>query len=180
MRSASLVRLLVIAETAALVGLVAVALLYRAEAGRLHHGRPPAAGRPAPSLPQMTSVALRLPADAAIAGTAVITAAVQPGADRAQFAVSALITGGRPDTVYDLTGNDCSSGLPDHVWATGLTDAAGTAELTGHPWTGAMADEYWLALTPSPVSPPPGLRGRFAQGTAAPFPAGQAPCGPSP
>jgi hypothetical protein len=50
------------------------------------------------------------------------------------------------------------------------------AELAGHAWTGAAADEYWLALAPSPVSPPPGLHGRFAAGTATLFPAGQAPC----
>ena len=49
--------------------------------------------------------------------------------------MSATITGGRADTVYDLTGNDCSAAapLPDHVRATGVTDAAGAAELTGHP-----------------------------------------------
>ena len=54
--------------------------------------------------------------------------------------------------------------------------ADGMAELVGHAWTGAAADEYWLALAPSPVSPPPGLHGRFAGGTATLFPAGQAPC----
>jgi hypothetical protein len=180
-RPGGLIRLLVIAETAALVGLVAVALHYRTEAGRLHHGRPAAIGRTvSPPLPQMTSAALRLPADGTIGGTVLITAAAQPGADRAQFTVSAHITGGRPDTVYNLTGNDCSAGLPAHVWATRLTDAVGTAELTGHPWTGAVADEYWLALTPSPASPRPGLRGQFAQGTAGPFPVGRAPCAASP
>lgn len=172
-------QLLVIVLTVALAASVAVALYYRAQTARLHHGRPSATGQPlSSSLPQMTSVALRMPADGTITGTVLITAAAQPGADRAQFAVSAVIAGARPDTVYDLTGNDCSAAapLPDHVWATGLTDSAGTATLTGHAWTGAVADEYWLALTPSAASPPPGLRGKFAQGTAAPFPAGQAPC----
>jgi hypothetical protein len=118
-----------------------------------------------------------------IAETAALvgSAAAQPGADRAQFTVSALITGARPNTVYDLTGNDCSNAqVPDHVWATGLTDAAGMAGLTGHAWTGAVADDYWLTVTPSPTSPPPGLHGRFAEGTAAPFPAAQAPCAGSP
>jgi len=42
--------------------------------------------------------------------------------------------------------------------------------------TGAVADRYWLTLDPSPVNPPPGLRGRFAQGRLTPFPPGQAPC----
>ena len=108
-----------------------------------------------------------------------ITSAAEPGVRRAQFAVSATITGGRPDTVYDLTGNDCSAAapLPDHVWATGVTDAAGAAELTGHPWTGAVADVYWLALSPSPVSPPPGLRGPFLRGMVTQVPDGVPPCG---
>ena len=110
-----------------------------------------------------------------------ITAATQDGAQRAQFVVSATILGGHPGTVYDLTGNDCSAAapVPDHVWAAGETNAAGTAELTGHPWTGPVADAYWLALTPSPVSPAPGLRGAFPLGTATRFPAGHAPCAPS-
>ena len=95
--------------------------------------------------------------------------------------MSAVISGGRPNTVYDLTGNDCSAAdsRPDHPWATGRTDATGMAELTGHAWTGAVADEYWLALAPSPGGPPPGLRGMFVRGTATPFPAGRAPCEPS-
>jgi len=33
---------------------------------------------------------------------------------------------------------------------------------------------------PSPVYASPGLRGQFAQGSAEPFPAGEAPCAPSP
>jgi hypothetical protein len=174
--------LLVIAETAALAVSVAFALHYRAETGGLHHGGSSAAGLPMPPLPQMTSVALRLPAGGPVVGMVVITAVAVPGADRAQFTVSAVITGGRAGTAYDLTGNDCSDAapLPDHVWATGLAGADGTAELAGYPWTGAVADRYWLALAPSPASPPPGLRGQFALGKAAPFPAGQAPCAPSP
>lgn len=176
LRPGSLIWLLVIAETAALAGSAAIALHYRTEASGLRHGTPPAAA--SPPLSQMTSVALRLPADGSVTATVIITAAAQPGAARAQFTVSAVITGGRPGTVYDLAGNDCSAAapLPDHAWATGLTSADGTAELAGHPWTGAVTDEYWLALAPSLLSPPPGLRGRFAGGTATPFPRRQAPC----
>jgi hypothetical protein len=64
-----------------------------------------------------------------------------------------------------------SAGL---VWL--LAGADGTADLAGYAWTGSVADPYWMALDPSPVSRPPGLHGQFAQGKAAPFPAGQAPC----
>ena len=126
----------------------------------------------------MTSVALRLPAGGPVVGMVVITAAAVPGADRAQFTVSAVITGGTPGTVYDLIGSVCSTAdpRPDEVWATGLTGADGTANLAGYAWTGAVADRYWMALDPSPVSRPPGLQGQFAQAKAVPFPAGQAPC----
>jgi hypothetical protein len=180
-RPGRLIELLAIAEAVALIAVTAVALHHHAQAQRPRHGRPPAAGLSATEFPEMTSVTLRLPAHRPIGGTVLITAAAQPGADRAQFMVSAVLTGGQPDTVYELVGNDCSARapLPDHVWATGLTDAAGTARLSGYAWTGAVADEYWLALTPAPVYGAPGLRGRFAQGRAAPYPARHAPCAPS-
>ena len=125
---------------------------------------------------------LALPADGTVTGTVIITTAALPGATRGQFTVSAVIAGGTPGTFYDLIGNDCSTAdpLPDDVWATGLASANGTADLVGYAWTGAVADRYWLVLDPSPVNPPPGLVGQFAQGRAAPFPASQAPCAPSP
>ena len=164
LRPGRLVRLVLIAESVLLAGSVAVALHYRSEVSRLRH-RGPAASQAGP-LPQMTSLTVRLPPDGTIAGTVLITAAAQPGARRGQFAVSATITGGHPGTVYDLTGNDCSAvaPLPDHVWATGVTDAAGTAQLTGHAWTGLITDAYWLALSPSPVRPPRACGDRSSRG----------------
>jgi hypothetical protein len=176
LRPAGLVWLLVGVQAAALA--VAVAVHYRSEAGRLGPGVPQATSLSASPMPQVTSAALRLPASGGVAGTVVITAAVLPGAVRAQFTVSAVITGGTPGTVYDLIGSDCTTAdpRPDEVWATGLTGADGTADLAGYAWTGAVADRYWMALDPSPLSHPPGLHGQFAQGRAAPFPAGQVPC----
>ena len=177
-----LVRLLVLAETVALVVAVAVAVHYRAEAGGLHPAAPSTASLTTPpSLPDVNTVVLALPADGTVTGTVVITTAALPGAIRGQFTVSAVITGGVPGTFYDLIGNDCSAAdpLPDDVWATGLASANGRADLVGYAWTGAVADRYWLVLDPSQVNPPPGLRGQFAEGRAAPFPAGQAPCVPS-
>ena len=186
LRSAGLVWLLVGVLAVALAVSIAVAVHYHAEAGALHqaevgalhHAGPLAASLPASPMPQVTSAALRLPAGGAVAGTVVITAAALPGAGRAQFTVSAVITGGTPGTVYDLIGSDCTTAdpRPEEVWATGLTGADGTADLAGYAWTGSVADRYWMALDPSPVSRPPGLHGQFAQGKAAPFPAGQAPC----
>ena len=177
-RPGGLVWLLVGVQAAALAVTVAVAVHYRAEARGLRPGGPAAAGLTASPMPQVTSAALPLPADGGVAGTVVITAAALPGAGRAQFTVSAVITGGTPGTVYDLIGSDCTTAdpRPDEVWATGLTGADGTADLAGYAWTGAVADRYWMALDPSPASRPPGLHGQFAQGRAAPFPAGHAPC----
>ena len=177
-RTSGLPWLLAGALAVALAVAVAAAVHYRAEAGRPRPGVPPASSRAVVlPLPQVTSTALRLPARGGVAGTVVITAAGQPGAGRAQFTVSAVITGGTPGTVYDLIGNDCSdvSPLPDKVWATGLAGPDGTADLTGYAWTGAVADRYWMTLDPAPDHPP-GLHGRFARGQAAPFPAGQGPC----
>ena len=180
-RPGGLVWLLVIALTAALAVSVAMALHYRTEAGALQRGARPAASQAGSPMPELTSVALPLPAVGGVAGTVVITAAILPGAVLAQFTVSAVITGGTPGTYYDLIGNDCLSASPlgDHVWATGFAGPHGTADLVGYAWTGAVADFYWLALDPLPVQRPPGLHGQFAEGRAAPFPAGQAPCAPS-
>ena len=170
-RPGGLVLLLVLAQTVALAVAVAVAVHYHSEAGPYRRGLSAAS----------QSTPLALPADGTVRGTVVITTAALPGAARGQFTVSAIITGGLPGTFYDLIGNDCSAAdqLPDDVWATGLAGADGTAHLVGYAWTGAVADRYWLVLDPSPVNPPPGLRGQFAEGGAAPFPAAQAPCVPS-
>ena len=178
-RPGGLIWLLVVAQAAALVIATGVAAHYHAEAGRPGHGGAQPANPLASPMPQVTSAALRLTAGGGVTGTVVITAAALPGAARAQFTVSAVITGGTPGAVYDLIGSDCSTGdpRPDEVWATGLARADGTADLTGYTWTGAVAHRYWMALDPSPADQAPGLHGYFAAGTATPFRAGQAPCG---
>jgi hypothetical protein len=77
-------------------------------------------------LPEMTTVALALPADGRVTGT-----------------------------VYDLDGNDCSTASPltDHVWATGATSAAGAADLVGWAmWFGNRQEglrDRWLRLRTS-------------------------------
>jgi len=174
-----LLRLVILAETAVLAVAVAAAVHYRAQARAPHPVRAPAVSvTTSLAMPEMTTVALALPADGRVTGTVVITAAAQPGGGLVEFTVSAVISGGQPGTVYDLDGNDCSiaSPLTDHVWATGAASAAGVADLVGYGWTGSAADRYWLTLDPSPLNPPPGLDGQFAQGQVSPFPAGQAPC----
>jgi hypothetical protein len=181
-RPGRLIWLLVITETVVLAVSVVIALHYRSLVAGAPRGGRPVTSSAGSAVPELTSVALPLPAAGGVAGTVVITAAAVPGAALAQFTVSAVITGGMPDTFYDLIGNDCSSASPlgNHVWATGLTGADGTADLVGYSWAGAVTDRYWLTLDPSPVSAPPGLHGQFAEGMAVPFPAGQAPCGVGP
>ena len=73
-----------------------------------------------------------------------------------------------------------SAGLPRGRPPAASAVSSPMPELTGYSWTGAVTDYYWLALDPSPVGRPPGLHGQFAEGRAAPFPAGQPPCPPSP
>jgi hypothetical protein len=177
-RPGRLMWLLVLVETAALAVSIAVAVHYRADVAGSRPGNPSAASLPTSDVPQVTTVALRLPAVGGATGTVVITAAALPGAGRAQFTVSAVITGGMPDTYYNLIGNDCSVSdrQPDDVWAIGLTGASGSADLVGYAWTGTVGDSYWLVLDPSPASRPPGLHGQFAEGRAAPYPPGQSPC----
>ena len=90
-----LIWLLVIAETAALAVWVAIAVHDRGPADGVPRGAAPAASPPGSPMPEVTSVALRLPADGGVTGTVVITAAALPGAVLAQITVSAVITGGR-------------------------------------------------------------------------------------
>jgi hypothetical protein len=155
---------------------------YRAEAGRLRHRALPGSSLSASSPAVAVAAGDQCVAAAArargVAGTVVITPAALPGAGRAQFTVSAVITGGTPGTVYDLIGNDCSdtTPLPNKVWATGLAGPDGTASLAGYAWAGAVRDRYWMTLDPAPGQPP-GLHGQFAQSRAAAFAAGQGPCG---
>ena len=177
-RPGGLVWLLVIAETVVLAVSVVTALHYRAAARALHQARSPAPSPAVSLMPEVSSAALRLPAAGGVVGTVVLTASALPGARLAQFTVSAVITGGTPDTFYDLIGDDCSGSGPlgNHVWATGFTSETGSADLVGYAWTGAVTDSYWLTLDPSPVSRPPGLHGRFAAGQAAAFASDQAPC----
>ena len=81
---------------------VGFALHYRGEAARPGQSRPPATSAAVSPMPQLTSVALALPAAGGVGGTVVITAAALPGAGLAQFTVSAVIAGALPDTFYDL------------------------------------------------------------------------------
>src|SRR5260370_32779939 len=105
--------LIVLAETVALAVAVAVAVHYRAQARAPHPGRAPAAsaGTLLP-MPEMTTVALALPANGTVTGTVVITAAALPGGGLVEFTLSAVITGGQPPAGSDLGGNRRSTTPP--------------------------------------------------------------------
>jgi hypothetical protein len=121
-----------------------------------------------------------LPPPGALTGQVTVFVA-QPSARRAEVVVSALITGARPHATYELVGNDCASNGPDHTWATGVTDAHGSAHLIGHPWTVSTNDAYFLVLQShflNQKSPGPAVHGYFAQGPPglSPVSDGVAPC----
>jgi hypothetical protein len=107
--------------------------------------------------------------------------AVRSAGGLARIMVTAQVTGGRPHALYRLFGGDCSGSAPDHDWAAGVTNAAGTAEMTGPARTVLLSHEYFLALggPGSQGHPGPALHGYFgrANGLSA-VEGGIAPCAP--
>jgi hypothetical protein len=121
-----------------------------------------------------------LPPHGALAGQVTVFVA-QYAAGRAQVVVSAVITGARPHTTYELVGNDCASNNPDHTWAVGVTDSRGYAHLIGHAWRVSTNDLYFLVLASrflDAKSPGSAVHGFFGSGPPglSPVPDGIAPC----
>ncbi len=98
----------------------------------------------------------------------------------ARVVVTARITGGRPDVRYELFGGDCAGDAPVHDWAAGRTDAHGSAQLTGRPWTVSVSHRYFLALSsPGSDHPGPAVHGYFGRVHGlSPVRGGIAPCVP--
>ena len=98
----------------------------------------------------------------------------------ARVVVTVRITGGRPGVRYDLFGGDCAGDAPVHDWAAGSTDAHGSAQLTGRPWTVSVSHRYFLALSsPGTDHPGPAVHGYFGRVHGlAPVRGGIAPCVP--
>ena len=121
-----------------------------------------------------------LPRLGALSGQITVFVA-QSSAARAQVVVSALITGARPHTTYELVGNDCASNGPDRTWATGVTDSRGSAHLIGHPWPVLTSNAYFLVLSSRFLNqkrPGPAAHGFFGNGPPglSPVSNGVAPC----
>lgn len=80
--------------------------------------------------------------------------------------VTADIIGAKTNTRYDLFGGDCGGSTADRIWASGVTNADGSAELTGPSLTiPAPHHEYYFSLSlPGPHSSPgPAAHGFFGQ-----------------
>ncbi len=109
--------------------------------------------------------------------------AVRSSAGLAQVIVTARINGGRPHARYELSGGDCAGNAADHSWAAGVTDARGSADLSGHVWRVSVSDEYFLVVgSPGMYQnrPGPAVHGYYfgiARGLSA-VQTGVAPCAP--
>jgi hypothetical protein len=149
---------------AALTGAIILAGHYRGEAAAAHRqlrsARAPVPPRPAPVLSSDTAA---LPPSGTLTGEVTVFAA-RSSAGMAQVIVTARITGGRPDSPYELFGGDCAGNAADHAWAIAVTDARGSANLAGHAWTVSVSHEYYLVVgTPGLYRehPGPAVRGHF-------------------
>lgn len=168
---------------AALIGMLMIALHYRQQATMLRrelravavHGRPQRSGL------GVASDTLSLPAAGRLSGEVTVFA-VRLSAGQVQVVVTARITGGHPDSQYELSGGDCAGSAADHAWAWGTTDSHGSADIAGHTWTVTTGHEYYLIVgTPGlhREHPGPAVRGHFglARGLSA-VQDGFPPCAP--
>jgi hypothetical protein len=166
---------------AALAAAIVMTLHYRGQATAAHRQlqsvtRPAQAGIASLLLSASTAV---LPGAPPLAGQ-VTAFAVRSSSGLARVVVTARITGGQPDVRYELFGGDCAGDAPIHDWAAGFTDAHGSAELTGQPWTVSVSHRYFLALSsPGSDHPGPAVHGYFGRiHGLSPVRGGIAPCIP--
>jgi len=166
---------------AALAATIVTTLHYRGEATAAHRQLQSVTG-PAQagmaSLLLSTSTAV-LPGAPPLSGE-VTAFAVRSSSGLARVVVTARITGGQPGARYELFGGDCAGDAPIHDWAAGFTDAHGSAELTGRPWTISAGHRYFLALSsPGSDHPGPAVHGYFGRiHGLSPVRGGIAPCVP--
>lgn len=166
---------------AALAAAVVMTLHYREEATAAHRQRQSVTG---PVQAGIASLLLST-STAALPGappwSGEVTAfAVRSSSGLARVVVTVRITGGRPDVRYELFGGDCADDASVHDWAAGSTDAHGSAQLTGRPWTVSVSHRYFLALSsPGSDHPGPAVHGYFGRVHGlSPVQGGVAPCVP--
>ncbi|HEY2574708.1 MAG TPA: hypothetical protein VGI74_00210 [Streptosporangiaceae bacterium] len=156
---------MVVVLAAALTGVLTVALHYRQEAATLRRQlRSVPAHIPSHrAVLAVSSGTVPLPAAGRLAGEVTVVA-VRSSAGQAQVVVTARITGGQPDSQYELFGGDCASNTVDRAWAWGTTDSHGSADLSGHAWTVSARDEYYLVVGTRGLyreHPGPAVHGQF-------------------
>jgi len=165
---------------AALAGAITVAVHYRGEVASLRrqlHSVP--ASVPHSTVPlALSSRTVALPTYGALKGEVTVFSARSSGG-LARIVLAARISGGRPHTSYALIGFDCAGSSGYETWGAGVTDANGTANLSGQALTVSLRDEYWLylSLASSGSAAGRGLHGSFtATGRFSAFPAGDPAC----
>jgi hypothetical protein len=154
----------------ALAKSIIVAVHYRDEVltlrGQGHLPRlsaPPSPAQTRPSALTLVSETSTLPSSRPL--TVQVTAfTARSSAGSARVIVAARVSGGRPDSRYELTGGDCTGGAADRTWAAGFTSARGSADLTGRVVKVSSRDEYYMILSapgPGHSHPGPALHGYF-------------------
>jgi hypothetical protein len=105
-----------------------------------------------------------------------------PGAPTIRVLVIGHVGNGRSGQRYRLVGGRCPSlHGAQQVWATGRTDASGSAVLRGEPAVLSKDAAYWLVVEPWPRNvyyfrSPPGLEGLWQTRSVFTFPAGEPGC----
>lgn len=165
---------------AALAGAITVAVHYRGEVVALRRQvRSVPASHPPSTVPlTLSSRTVALPTYGALKGEVTVFSARSSGG-LARIVLSARISGGRPHASYALIGFDCAGSSGYETWGAGVTDANGTANLSGEALTVSLRDEYWLylSLASSGSAVGRGLHGSFtAAGRFSAFPAGDPAC----
>lgn len=128
-----------------------------------------------PAQQAVTSTSAALLASGPLAGKVTFVSADPPGG-QPWFTVTAHISAGRPHTRYTLTGGSCSNYSHRHLWAAGITNAHGSADLRGPIWR-FRTGEYWLELSPAIGHDHPSLVGDFAAASGiTAYPAGPPMC----
>ena len=151
---------------AALAGAITMAAHYRGRAATLQRQLSAATGHHSPrAVPlTLTGMAVRLPSRGTLSGGVTILAATSTSG-LIQIEPSAHISGARPNTGYELTAFNCAGSSGYQTWAVGVTNAHGSAALSGRALSVSPRAEYWLYINPSSsgANAEAGLRASFTR-----------------
>ena len=161
----------------ALAWAITATMHYRVDVTSLRR-EPRAARLPAPATvasPIILSVSTAaLPASGTLRGSIMAITAISARSLKTVL-VTAQIVGARPNSRYELLGGDCVGSATTRTWASGVTNADGSAQLAGPSMTiSSSRHEYYfsLDLRGRLSSPGPAAHGYLGSLTAFP-PSGQ-------